>query len=93
MSSSFGFLMTRHVNSEKSNAYWQEAYRCIRAIYPDVLVLIIDDNSLPEYLKIESETPSLRNVWIIQSEFQGRGELLAYYYFWPNLKIKIRSYL
>lgn len=82
MSSSFGFLMTRHVNSEKSNAYWQEAYRCIRAIYPDVLVLIIDDNSRPEYLRIHPETPALTNVWIIQSEFPGRGELLAYYYFW-----------
>jgi len=82
MQSSFGFVMTRHVNSEKSNAYWQEAYRCIRAIYPDVLVLIIDDNSRPEYLQIQPETPSLKNVWIIQSEFSGRGELLAYYYFW-----------
>jgi len=82
MQSSFGFLMTRYVNSEKSNAYWQEAYTCIRKLYPDVLVLIIDDNSRPEYLKIHPETPSLANVWFIQSEFQGRGELLAYYYFW-----------
>jgi hypothetical protein len=79
---SFGFVMTRHVNSEKTNHYWQEAYRCIREIYPDVGVLIIDDNSCKEYVKILPETPVLSNVWFIQSEFPGRGELLAYYYFW-----------
>jgi hypothetical protein len=78
----FGFIMTRHVNSEISNHYWQEAYRCIRENYPDVLVLIIDDNSNKEYLKILPETPVFNNVWFIQSEFPGRGELLAYYYFW-----------
>lgn len=74
--------MTRHVNSAISNHYWQEAYRCIRQIYPNVLVLIIDDNSNPEYVQIYPETPLLTNVWFIQSEFPGRGELLAYYYFW-----------
>jgi hypothetical protein len=79
---SFGFVMTRHVNSEISNHYWQEAYRCIRQNYPDALVLIIDDNSNPEYVQIYPETPLLTNVWFIQSEFPGRGELLAYYYFW-----------
>jgi hypothetical protein len=78
----FGFVMTRHVNSEISNHYWQEAYRCIRQLYPDVLVLIIDDNSNREYIKIFPTTPVLNNVWFIQSEFPGRGELLAYYYFW-----------
>ena len=79
---SFGFVMTRHVNSELSNQYWQEAYRCIRQIYPTTLVLVIDDNSCQEFIKILPETPSLSNIWFIQSEYPGRGELLAYYYFW-----------
>ena len=78
----FGFVMTRHVNSEASNRYWQEAYRCIRQVYPNATVLIIDDNSCQEFIKIFHETPSFNNVWFIQSEFPGRGELLAYYYFW-----------
>lgn len=79
---SFGFVMTRHVNSEISNRYWQEAYRCIRQIYPHALVLVIDDNSCQEFIKILPETPVLNNIWFIESEFPGRGELLAYYYFW-----------
>ena len=81
---SFGFVMTRHVNSETSNQYWQEAYRCIREVYPSVLVMVIDDNSIQEYVKILPETPPLLNLWLIQSEFPGRGELLAYYYFWKH---------
>jgi len=79
---SFGFVMTRHVNSEISNHYWQEAYSCIRKIDTKVLVLVVDDNSCQEFIKILPETPPLSNVWFIQSEFPGRGEILGYYYFW-----------
>lgn len=88
MISSFGFIMTRHVNSKKSNTYWQEAYRCIRAIYPSVLILIVDDNSNKEYLQMGPESPILSNIWLIESEYAGRGELLAYYYFWKYKPFK-----
>lgn len=78
---SFGFIITRHVNNERSNYYWQECYRCIRMLYPTIMVLIIDDNSSLEHIKTFPTTPPLTNCIIIQSEFPKRGELLAYYYF------------
>jgi hypothetical protein len=73
------FIFTRHVNSPDTNKYWIEAYRCIRAHYPENTIIIIDDNS--NYNYITDQALKLTNVYIIQSEFPQRGELLAYYYF------------
>jgi hypothetical protein len=75
-----GFVITRHVNSEKTNKYWNECYSCIRKFYPTNTVIIIDDNSKYEYVTPLPDTPPLTNVFFIQSEFPGRGELLPYYY-------------
>lgn len=77
----FGFILTRHVNNARSNLYWQECYRCIRHCYPEVMVMIIDDNSNYDHIHIIPTTPPLLNCIILKSEFPGRGELLAYYYF------------
>lgn len=75
-----GFILLRHVNSEKSNNYWQKSYNCIRNFYPENKIIIIDDNSKKEFLTdIE-----LINTIIINSEFPGRGELLPYYYYSRN---------
>ena len=77
----FGFIMTRHVNSEKTNNYWNNSIRCIRRFYPDTKIIIIDDNSNYEFVKADYE---YKNIEIIQSEYKGRGELLPYFYFYKN---------
>lgn len=77
----FGFIITRHVNSEKTNKYWNNSIQCIRRFYPLKKIIIIDDNSNPDLVKAEFE---YRNVVIIESEFKGRGELLPYYYYLKN---------
>lgn len=74
---SFGFIITRHVNSDITNNYWNCCVQCIRNYYPLQKIIIIDDNSNPIYLKSERE---YEKVEIIQSEYPGRGELLPYYY-------------
>lgn len=74
------FVITRHVNSEKTNRHWNECYSCIRKFYSTISVIIIDDNSECEFLKTLEDTPTLKNVFFIGSEFPGRGELLPYYY-------------
>jgi len=79
--SSYGFIITRHVNSEKTNKYWNEAVRCIRRFYPYKKIVVIDDNSNQDLVK---EEYPYKNVEIIQSEFPGRGELLPYYYFYKR---------
>jgi hypothetical protein len=78
---SYGFIITRHVNSEKTNKYWNKCVRCIRTFYPFKKIIIIDDNSNQNFIKADLE---YSNIQIIQSEFPGRGELLPYYYFHKN---------
>ena len=71
-----GFIIIRHVNSERTNLLWQECYKCIRVFYENPIV-IIDDNSDSKFVT----TLEMANVTIIQSEYHKRGELLPYYYF------------
>ena len=73
--------MTRHVNSEKTNKYWNHSVKLLRTYYPNRKIIIIDDNSTQEFVKAEFD---YKNIEIIQSEFPGRGELLPYYYFIKN---------
>ena len=79
--SSFGFIMTRHVNSELTNNYWNHSVKLLRTFYPDIKIVIIDDNSKQDLVK---EDCIYENIEIIQSEFPGCGELLPYYYYSKN---------
>jgi hypothetical protein len=74
----YGFIITRHVNSEKTNRYWNQSVKLIRTLYPLKKIVIIDDNSNYQYIKADFD---YKNLEIIQSEFPGRGELLPYYYY------------
>ena len=78
---SYGFIITRHVNSENTNKYWNNCVKLLRKLYPLTQIVIIDDNSNPQFLKAESD---YTNIQIINSEFKGRGELLPYYYYLKN---------
>ena len=78
MNNSFGFIITRHVNSVKTNKYWNHCVKLIRTFYPLTKIIIIDDNINYEYVIPEF---NYINLDIIQSEFTGRGELLPYYYY------------
>jgi hypothetical protein len=74
----FGFIITRHVNSEKTNQYWNQSVKLLRTLYPFRKIVIIDDNSNYEFVKSDFD---YKNLQVIQSEFPRRGELLPYYYF------------
>ena len=77
----FVFIITIHVNSEKTNKYWNHCVKCLRTFYPKKKIVIIDDNSDPFFLKADFDYV---NVTVIESAFKGRGELLPYYYFLKN---------
>lgn len=79
----FGFVMIRHVCNKNTNQYWMYSYYCIRALYPTAPIVIIDDNSNPDFLK-KSDERILKNCQIINSTYLGRGEILGYYYFWKH---------
>jgi hypothetical protein len=76
----YGFIITRHVNTENTNKYWNLCIQCIRKFYNNKIV-VIDDNSNPHFIK---EEYPYKNVEYVQSEYVGRGELLPYYYFFKN---------
>jgi len=80
----YGFVMCRHVHQPEVNRYWQECVRNIRRFHPKNKIVIIDDNSNPEYLDKDYEKKLLArdpNVFVVESEYKGVGELLGYYYF------------
>ena len=74
----YGFIITRHVNSEITNRYWNQNVKLIRTFYPLRQIVIIDDNSKPEFVKADHQ---YKNLTVIQSEYPGRGELLPYIYY------------
>ena len=77
----YGFIITRHVNSELTNKYWNNCIKCIRYFYPYRKIVIIDDNSNKDFVV---SFHNYENIEIIESEFPGRGEILPYYYFIRN---------
>ena len=46
----YGFIITRHVNSEITNKYWNKCIQHIRINYPNKKIVVIDDNSKKEFL-------------------------------------------
>lgn len=81
MDRDYGFIITRHVNSEKTNKYWNNCVILLRNFYPTKNIIIIDDNSNYEFVKKQHE---YEDIIEIKSEFPRRGELLPFYYFWKN---------
>jgi hypothetical protein len=77
----YGFIITRHVNSEQTNKYWNQCVKLIRTHYPLKQIVIIDDNSNYQFIKADFD---YTNIEIIQSEYPKRGELLPYIYFLKN---------
>ena len=75
---SFGFIITRHVNSDKTNCYWNQNIKLLRSHYPQCKLVIIDDNSNQSFIKAEFDYINLE---VINSEYPGRGELLPYIYY------------
>lgn len=76
--SNYGFIITRHVNSETTNKYWNQCVKLIRSFYPLRRIVIIDDNSNYDFVKADFD---YANTTIIQSEYPKRGELLPYIYY------------
>jgi len=74
----YGFIVTRHVNSEKTNKYWNQCVKLIRTFYPFKQIIVIDDNSNQFFVRADHQ---YKNLTVIQSEYPGRGELLPYIYY------------
>lgn len=86
----FGIVILRHVSDTKHNKLWQESYKCARSVYPNVKIIIIDDNSNLGFVSSKIE---MINCEIINSSYPGRGELLPYLYFLQNKWFKTMLFI
>lgn len=75
-----GFIILRHVITQETNLYWKKCYECIRKLYPNNKIVIIDDNS--NYKLIDNS--HLYNTIIINSKSEMCGEILPYYFYIKN---------
>jgi len=75
---SYVFVILRNIRTVRDNDLWISSYNSIRKFYTNKII-IIDDNST-----INTVNGKLTNTEIIQSEFNGAGEILPYYYFLMN---------
>ena len=80
---SVGFIITRHVNNKSVNKVWISCVQQIRKSYPTNKIVIIDDNSNYEFIKVPSND-FLNNCIVIDSEYKKCGELLPYIYYAKN---------
>jgi len=78
-----GFIILRHVNSARSKELWYLSYQCIRKLYPENPILIIDDHSNYNFIDTNLEK-QLVNTTIIKNTKVGRGEILPYLYYLEN---------
>ena len=75
---SYVFVILRHIGTTRDNDLWITSYNMIRRFYTNKII-IIDDNST-----INTVNGKLTNAEVIQSECNGAGEILPYYYFLKN---------
>ena len=68
--SNYGFIITRHVNSETTNKYWNQSVKLIRSFYPLRKIVIIDDNSDQNFIKADFDYKNLTIIFLlIKSSF------------------------
>jgi hypothetical protein len=72
---SYVFVILRNIRHSKDNDLWISSYNSIRRFYTNS-IKIIDDNSI-----INTLNGKLIDTEVIQSEWNGAGEILPYYYF------------
>ena len=72
---SYVFVILRNIRHAKDNDLWISSYNSIRRFYTNP-IKIIDDNS-----SINTFNGKLIDTEVIQSEWNGAGEILPYYYF------------
>ncbi len=71
------------MSCEDTASYWMLCIRVIRIHYPELPIVVIDDNSDPKFLtvKLRREEKQLHKCRVIYSVYKKRGELLPYYYY------------
>lgn len=88
-----GFIVLTHVKDEKTNKLWNHNIFQLRQFH-NHKIIIIDDNSNQEYLKLDNvllkkykliiNKNDLNDVIWIKSDYPQAGEILPYYYLYTK---------
>ena len=91
----------RHMNDEITSKYWKLCYQKLRALYPNIKVVVVDDNSLDQYTVYDSTYQDVTfyysqneaSVEFDTKELTKRGELLPFYYYYTYGTTKYALFL
>lgn len=74
------FIFPVHIREPENKEMWKEAVRCIRNLYNNQIIIIID-NCDTESLGInDNDYPTTNIKFVNLNEFKGAGEYLPFYY-------------
>jgi hypothetical protein len=81
--------ITRNMNNTKTSEYWKHSYSKIRKLYEKIKIVVIDDNSLLQYIENDVDYKDVEFFYSKDEksecyrcmDFTCRGELLPFYYF------------
>ena len=82
----YTIYISRYCNSETTGKYWKYNYELIRNLYKKVKIIIIDDNSNPEFIKDDNLYRDIEFIYTKGTNMVARGELLPIYYHYYNNK-------
>lgn len=81
--------ITRHMTNSTSQMYWRHNYHFLRNTYSRIKIVVIDDNSNPEYFKYDDRFNDVTFLYTSNESsntdhvenLHQRGELLPFYFF------------
>lgn len=81
----FGFILTRCVQLPLHDAYWKEAVRCIRGLFPSAPIVIIDDHSDTSLVHTDDDVERDSMTTVVPSHLpKGAGEFIPYHYLYAH---------
>ena len=79
----YTFYIVRCITNKTTSLYWKESCKCIRNIYKNIKIVIIDDNSKDEFKQDDKLMKDVIFIYADKSCIKS-GELLPYFYFWKS---------
>ncbi len=87
----YTIYITRYINNKEIAQYWKNSYDCIRNLYKNINIVIIDDSSNEEFIAKDNDISDVTFFYSQQEkkddqlkceDFTKKGEILPFYYFY-----------
>lgn len=74
------FIFPVHIREPENKEMWKEAVRCIRNLYNNQIIIIIDNCNIESLGINDNDYPTINLKFETLNEFKGAGEYLSFYY-------------